>query len=92
MKVLFIILILAEVTLAAMVLSLPFVDRRALADAVAAHHRDPSPEHRTELQVQERATSRIAFGITLSLSVLLVANGCGLVLLGRRLRYGKTAA
>jgi hypothetical protein len=92
MKALFIVLILVEIVLTVLVFTPPLVDRRALASAVMAYHQDPSQEHLRERQFQHDVTRQIAFRLTLSVGVLLVANSFGLLLVGRRLRHVQTTA
>ncbi|MBI5684746.1 MAG: hypothetical protein HZC54_06670 [Verrucomicrobia bacterium] len=91
MRDLFIILVLAEVVLAALILASPTADRNDHAKAVAAYHDQPSQKNLEALQHQQGLSRQFVFHMAVSCSILLAANSCALVYVWRRMKRSRTA-
>jgi len=92
MRDLFIILVLAEVVLAALILVSPTADRKDHANAVKVYYQEPSQKNLEALQHQQHLSRQFAVRMAISCSILFAVNSCAVVYVWRRMKRNRAAA
>ena len=85
MKLLRIILIISEALLLLLLVNPPFIGSHSFAGAIAAYHRDPTLQNKSELERQREIVREKRIQQSTFLAALLALNSAGLIYVGRRL-------